>query len=358
MLRKFNILYLLLPLIVFGLYRIYAQFNTGNANFYGFAENKETQINLDHPVIVSKIYTGEGQFVKSGTLLMEVTRVALDFKMSDLNYGISELQLREQLDRTNIESDLKRLRAERADKVGSIRARIDQLESERTFNEALFDGLKSIPATDSLGTATATPFEVRLAALQASLGMAVAPIDAQIAALEKELDQAGLPAQSNIRRLKSEIGLYEKEASRLKIYAPTDGLVGTIHVKEGENVPAFNTMISFYEKSPNVVVSYIHENMIMRIKTGDSLEVVSSIHPEERCLGKVTGLGHRIVEIPERLRKIPEIKTYGREVLVEIPPSNNFLQKEKVLLQWLHPNEGSIFSLFYDNKGQGKDSLW
>ena len=150
MLRKVNILYLLLPFVIIGLIRIYSQFNTGNASFYGFAENKETQINQDHPVIITKIYAGAGQFVKSGTLLMEVTRVALDFKMSDLNYGIADLQLREQLSRSNIESDLKRLQAERAEKTGAIQAKIDQMASERTFNTALFDGLKSVPHPDSL----------------------------------------------------------------------------------------------------------------------------------------------------------------------------------------------------------------
>jgi hypothetical protein len=54
----------------------------------------------------------------------------------------------------------------------------------------------------------------------------------------------------------------------------------------------------------------------------------------------VIGMGHRIVEIPERLRKIPEIKTYGREVLIQIPSDNKFLQKEKVVLTFIHPPEG------------------
>ena len=41
--------------------------------FYGFAETKETEINLDHPVEVNRLYVTPGQMVAEGTLLAEVT---------------------------------------------------------------------------------------------------------------------------------------------------------------------------------------------------------------------------------------------------------------------------------------------
>ncbi|HRW74331.1 MAG TPA: hypothetical protein P5563_00425 [Saprospiraceae bacterium] len=59
---------------------------------------------------------------------------------------------------------------------------------------------------------------------------------------------------------------------------------------------------------------------------------IAGIRTELSCRGQVVALGTRVVEIPERLRKMPEIKTYGREILVAIPPANEFLQKEKVQL--------------------------
>ena len=48
--------------------------------------------------------------------------------------------------------------------------------------------------------------------------------------------------------------------------------------------------------------------------------------------GKVVGLGSRIVEIPARMRKVPEFKTYGREVIIRLPAKSNFLQNEKLVL--------------------------
>ena len=90
------------------------------------------------------------------------------------------------------------------------------------------------------------------------------------------------------------------------------------------------------------------------VNVGDNLEVVSSLHPDNGVGGTIIGLGTRIVEIPERLRKIPDFKTYGREVLIRIPPVNPFLQKEKVMLNAWAEEEGESMFSFLLNLGQRK----
>lgn len=343
--RRFNLLYFIIPLAVWGLFAIFRYLNRSTASFYGVAENRETQINLDYPVTVNRIHVSQGQFVSKGTLLLEVTRNDLDFKLSDLVHGIAELQAQDRLNITEIRGDLERLRAERAEKTGEIQAEIRVLESERLLNRSLFRDLQSLPGADS-ATNYSSPSMARINALREELRLAAEPFDAEIARLEQTLKIAGAPARAQIDKLKKEIDLYQKEQARLKIYAPTDGLVGAVHCQASENVQDFDPLISFYEQTPNTVVAYVHESMILHIGVGDSLDVISSLHPSERCRGRVSGLGHRVVEIPERLRKIPEIKTYGREILVEIPVNNNFLQKEKVVLRRIETGVSSILSFF------------
>jgi multidrug resistance efflux pump len=343
--RRFNILYLTIPVIFFGLVLIYQNLNRSTANFYGVAENQETEINLEHDATVNTIYVTQGQFVTKGTLLLDVTRTELDYKMSELQNDIQELIVKDRLNTIEINGQLQQLRAERAEKISGIQARIRLLESEEAVNKNLFLDLKSIPPPDS-SSDPSTPYATRLDALHEEMRLTVQPIDAEITQLETALKISGLPAQSAVGKLKTEIDLFQKQREQLKIYAPADGLVGSIHSQPGENIQAFNALISFYEQNPNTVVAYLHESLSLKIKVGDSLYVSSSLHPEEHCLGRVSGLGHRIVEIPERLRKIPEIKTYGREVLIEIPHDNNFLQKEKVVIQWLNPPSSS-FLLFF-----------
>ncbi|MBK8923111.1 MAG: efflux RND transporter periplasmic adaptor subunit [Saprospirales bacterium] len=334
--RRINILYLMLPLVVWALLGIFHYLHRGTASFYGVAENQETQINLDHDLTVSRIYVSPGQFVPKGTLLVEVTRAALDLKLSDLSHDIRELHARDQLQVAALQGELQRLNAQRAEKQSAILARIRTLEAEKNLNQTLLRELKSIPVPDSI-RAGADPYAVKLQTLHDELRLALAPLDADIYRLEQELRLGTLPVQAQLDNLKRATDLYQKEQERLSVYAPSDGLVGTVHCREGQNIQAFQTLISFYEQNPNTVVAYVHESLLLHIRMGDSLLVASSLRPSERCTGCVIGLGHRVVEIPERLRKIPEIKTYGREVLIGIPAHNNFLQKEKVLLQRLLP---------------------
>lgn len=342
--RRLNLLFLFIPLILFLLLIIYRGINRDSSNFFGVAENQETQINLEHEATVNKITVSDGEFVTKGTLLMEVSWSALDFKLSALNHDVTELTARDLLSQEEIKGNLSRYRALRAEKAEDIQSRIRLMESENLLNQQLFADLKSIPASEAKPVSSV--YDTKLQSLREELRLSLEPIDIEITHLEKELKLSHIPAQTEIGKLKNEIGLYEKERERLQIYAPSDGLVGSIHCRVGENIPEFNPLISFYEQSPNTVIAYLHESLSMQIKVGDSLSVTSTLHPDESCVGRVSGLGHRIIEIPERLRKIPEIKTYGREVLIEIPSSNNFLQKEKVILQRWPATPFSFFSFF------------
>jgi len=336
--RRFNIIYLAIPIILYGLMLIYRSVNRSTASFYGVAENQETEINLEHDATVNTIYVTQGQFVTKGTLLLDVRRSMLNYKMNELQHNISSMLVQDQLNTIEIQGRLDRLRAERAEKIGAIQSEIRMLESEEELNRNLFQGLKSIPSDST----SSVYYTAKLDALNEEMRLTAEPIDAEIRQLETAMKIAAAPTQYEVSSLKEEIQQFEKEQDQLKIYAPADGLVGSIHSQPGENVQAFNALISFYEKNPNTVVAYLHESLSLKIKVGDSLNVTSSLHPEEHCFGRVSGLGHRIVEIPERLRKIPEIKTYGREVLIEIPHDNSFLQKEKVVLQWLNPPTSSL----------------
>jgi len=136
-------------------------------------------------------------------------------------------------------------------------------------------------------------------------------------------------------------------------------LIGNILCKEGENISSFSTLINFYERNPTLVKGFVHESLILEVQEGDSLVVSSTLHPEQKTSGEVIGLGSRIVEIPERLRKMPELKTYGREVLIRIPSNNNFLQKEKVMLNSLNIEDSHtlayMFTFFQSDRKNKKE---
>ena len=197
-----------------------------------------------------------------------------------------------------------------------MNAEINELENTIRFNQSLLNDLKSIDNENISQGKTLNA--VKLQALKESLQTITKPIDVELAQLEKQLAAISKPARVQQQKLRGEIEYYKTEQARLKILAPSDGLIGNILCKEGENVSAFSKMINFYERKPTIVKGFVHESLILQVKEGDQLVVSSSLHPKQKIEGSVIGLGSRIVEIPSRLRKIPDVKTYGREVLIRI----------------------------------------
>jgi multidrug resistance efflux pump len=201
----------------------------------------------------------------------------------------------------------------------------------------LIEGLESKPDSgDSLSTNQSLN-SLRIQALREELELTTEGLDLEIKKNKDKLYSQYNPLDIQIRKLQKDLEYYEANAVQIPVLAPADGLIGNIHCMESENISDFRSLISFYEKNPTQVKGYVHESMILEVNVGDTLRVTSSLHPENSCLGVVTGLGTRIVEIHERLRKMPQIKNYGREVLIKIPAENNFLQKEKVMLNPIEP---------------------
>ncbi len=346
--KRINILYFLAIPLCYFLYKMNVGFNQSSAFFYGFAENKETELNHDKPVLVSKILVTPGQAVTKGALLMEVKQDAIDFKIDNANTDLVQLEVENRQQQQTIMDRISQLKLRRSTKVAELEAEIQRLEATMEYNKKLLEDLQSFKGTTV--DSTANPALLKIASLQQQIQLVSDPINLEINQLQNELRALRTPTKLLQERIQNEIDFYEKEQQKLAILAPTDGIIGNILCKEGENISSFSTLINFYERRPTLVKGYVHESLILQVQEGDSLMVSSTLHPEQTIEGVVIGLGSRIVEIPERLRKMPEIKTYGREVLIRIPRQNPFLQKEKVMLNsnnWESDNSlASWFTVF------------
>ncbi len=339
MLRKlrFNIIYLLLIPAIYFILQVNWDQQQNTVTFYGFAENKETELNYNKSVEVKKVHITPGKFVTIGdTLLTLLTHSEIEVKINDVAHQIESIELKDQIKVSAIKESIKRLEVTRTTKKSDILSDIKTLESEIKLNQSVLSELKSIDVQGM--DMTNSPNAMKLKALKTELVMVDKPIDAEIAKLRLELSQVSIPSRVEIDKLTKESNIRKREEQEVYVLAPSDGLVGNIHCKLGENITSFKSLISFYERNPTLVKGYVHENLILQVEVGDTLDVISSYHPDNKVIGTVAGLGSRIVEIPERLRKLPEIKTYGREVSIQLPPINSFLQKEKVVLNLLDVN--------------------
>ena len=334
--KRFNFHLVAIVFILAGLSFINWQYGNETFVFFGFAENKEMEIRLDHPSVIEKIYVTPGKKVNKGDLLMVVNRSRLELEQSDLAHEIASLESELRIWESNIQSSINQLLASRAAKESEIQTQIAQLESEISIKESLLKDLESFrPAKDKKGR---SPNTIKIEGLKKELRLALKPIDAQIRKLRKELHATENPTKIQIQKLKNELGFVNNEEEEMSILAPSDGVIGSVFCKEGEQFSPYNTLMTFYRKNPTQVKSYVLESLILNVNVGDSVMVQSGVQSGSISKGVVIGMGSRIVEIPERLRRNPDFKTYGREIQIEISPDNSFLQREKVILKPLPKN--------------------
>ncbi len=328
--KKFNLIYIV-AFLLFILLAISIFMKLDNSvTFYGFAENKETEINMETPIEVNKIHITTGQKVKKGDILLDVVSSSLPIKISNATYSIEELQTKYNLWKTDLDWRISQYTIELANKTMQIQYEIDQLNAELEKNKQLVEQVKSISNKEK-GTLK-NPTHLKIKALNDELTNTKKIITTELNNLKSERFASNNPLLSRIRILEDELKHFNTKLEKQTIYAPSDGLIGNVHCKEDEKIPSFNPLVTFYEERPTLVIGYIHEDLILKVNISDSIDVFSSSRPNIQKMGVVKNLGSRIVEIPPRIRKIKELKTFGREIIIEIPPENPFLQKEKVIL--------------------------
>lgn len=331
-----NPLYLVAIVLGLFLYNFSQKSSEASELFFGFAENKETEMNLDYPVKVDKIMVKPGDFIEAGTQLAELTQITLSKDINDEQLRINELTSEFMTRKNDIESEIAVLNSEKSQELKELDDEIQKLKAERKYNQSLSNGLKTLDIEPNQDAQQL--YESELAALNNRRALINSNYAAKINSKNLRIEDEKGIYNAAVKRHNSDVGFAEEKMKKLDLKSPSNALVGNVHIKEGEYIQSFKTMVTLYEPNPTLVAGFVHESMIVDVEVGDKFYIRSALNPENECTGVVTGMGSRIVEIPERLRKMPELKTYGREVLISIPPDNKFLQKEKVVISLEKPS--------------------
>lgn len=330
--KRINLFYISTILLGFLLIFLLRPLAKEEISFFGFAENQETEINYNYSVVVENILVKPGQTVSKGDTLLKLYRKKSRESLQDQEYKIAELQAEEALWIEKKQSEIADLELEQASKLDKIDGEINELKEELNYRNSLINKLESI----KVDTNRYKPLENKMNNLLAEKEHLHLSYEQRVTGIKTELRKGLFPYQSKISLLKAEQDFEEgQQVLTIAVLAPTDGLIGDVFCKEEEHIPSFKTLLTFYEPHSGIVNGYVHEDLILKVNVGDRFMVSSLKDANMQYEGKVVGLGSRIVEIPSRLRKVPEFKTYGREVLVEITMDNTFLQKEKVGLRFM-----------------------
>ena len=358
---KIKLLYLFWIMVCILLVLIVPNYRTETTNFYGIAETREILVNSENPVEIKKIHVVPGQEVTQGELLVEFDRPELTLRINEIAHELDELKAQKVINTDGLRSQINELQAQKISKISEINYQLKQLQAQYDLNRELAADLRSIENRNTKGRKqdSINPISIKIESLKKELELAINPIQIRIDMLERELNPPENPVIIRIERLEKELNLLLEEKNKLYIHAQVTGIIGSVNFKEAEKIAPFTPVLTLHTKSPSWVQGFIHEDVYNRISIGDEVEIVSLADNQNRVIGKVIGVGSRIVEFPERLRKNPDILVWGREVQIKIPEANGFLLGEKVLISSFENHKPSsrsisksIFSLEQTNANE------
>lgn len=304
-------------------------------HFYGIADTKEIEISSQSPVEVRRIWVTQGQVVRQGDTLIELHDPDLELKINQITNELSVLKTRRSAHATLSRSEIRQLQAQQQEKVSEIRAELRELEAQYNLNRQLVSELRSLSKNGEAAKPEAdasNPIKIKIESLKKMLEMAQDPSRVYVDRLSHALSSSGDPIIEQAERLEEELGLLLEDKKRLVIPAQMDGLIGSVNFRVGEKVSPFAPILSLHAASPSFVRGYIHEDVMSQVGLSQVVTVRSSHDKGNALQGKIIGVGARIVEYPERLRRRADIVIWGREIMVQLPPENRFLLGEKVLI--------------------------
>ena len=305
--------------------------------FQGFAESNETIINSESSVSIKKILVAEGDYVYKGQKLAELESQELALRIADIRSQLLQIETKRGMSEKEIKSKILQNKAAERAVISELRAQIQTLENQLRINKELSDGLKSVKIKKS--ASVKNPIEIQIESLESAI------VDRRKEFAEinrmytKMLESGETPENVEAEKLRAELKSLEEENSNMAVYAPFDGIVGSVFIKNGngekvffkggEKIAAYSPILSIVNKEPSFVKGYIPESQFSVIKIGDEVTISNTQTPQQ-ITGVVTGLGGRIIPLPARLLKNPNIALWGREIVVRIPENNGFILGEKV----------------------------
>lgn len=334
--KSFTAILIIWALAIGGVVVFNFTFSNYSTVFMGIAESDEVVVSYPSPVEIREIQVAPGQEVEEGDLLLIVESPELDSQIESLGFQLEEIKARVSVSAKDIIGQIEQIEAQIATKTIDLNSQIAQLDAQFQLNKDLTKGLKSINSNGQVSD-TQNPIKMRIAGLKEELNLFNKSSNSRISQLNNSLNSDQNPYEVQVRNLVDEMRLLNEGRQKLTSYAPISGVVGNINFATGEKVSPYSPILAIYSKSPSFVQGYLHESVGQGISIGDNAEVQSQQNLN-LVAGKLIGVGSRIIEFPIRLRKNPEVAIWGREVQINIPPENEFLLGEKVIIRMNNNN--------------------
>jgi HlyD family secretion protein len=165
--------------------------------------------------------------------------------------------------------------------------------------------------------------QAQLAAAEAQLAQAQAKLDQVKAGARTEQIQM---AEAQVAQAKANVQQLEVQLSKAKLQAPRDGLIVDRLVQEGEMALAGSSLLTIADLNNVKLTVYVPENLVGRVKVGQTVKVTIDTFPDREFTGKVSYISPEAEFTPRNVQTKEERVNTVFAVRVLLPNADHALK--------------------------------
>src|SRR5690554_1915942 len=329
--KKFNSYYIITAIFFVSLLAVNLFFFKGSRSFPGVTYSKKYMVNTERASIIGKTHVKPGKSVIAGDLLLELSSPELTLEIETLKKEIEVLTSQQRENKKLLQSKINLIESERDLIKGETGNEISLYQNQIDLNKSL---TKQITRNQNFVSKddTLTDFHLQIKYLAKKGLLNLQALDIRILDAKQQFATDQAKIQTDIEIAQETLIWKLQEEERLNKYAPFTGVIDSLFVKPGEQVPAFSPVVSINTKFPTEAIGYL-VGVVNRNKTiGDSVMVQSLERSRLHVNGSIIGYGS-VVQLPEILQKSTSIRTFGLEVFINIPEENPLVVGETIIIK-------------------------
>ena len=328
---KFNVLYLVWALAFAACFWLKDNFmGRSNTSFFGATETESQTLNYDHTVVIQEVLVKTGDKVQAGDTLMLFYRAELDQESAEGFSDINQYAVEKNAQNSILDKSLEVLKAQHQTELSELQGqiRIEQAEYNAESGVRKLLGESTDPnTTDPLRAEKIAALRSQIRQAEEEYRQRVQEIQA-----ERRANQAVFEARS--AKTQIDLDFVNAERQRLALVAQVDGFVESIAVGTNEVVPQHKEMLKINPLQPTRIRGFVYEHAEISYQLGDTVQLSAYSRSSVLSQGIIIGSNPQVVELPVRLRKMPEVRTWGRELFIKIPNDNPFYLNEKIVISF------------------------
>jgi len=279
---------------------------TNSIDASGTIESVNVTISSKTSGTIDKINFKEGDRVKKGDLLVEISHDLLDIQLRQSEAGVELANAQLKLLRSGARrEDIK----QSEDLVKQAKINMDLARQDKERAEELYrqDATTKKLYDDAMGRYDLTLTQYNSAKENlAKVKTIIRP---------EEIEQA----QANLKKAVSMVDLLKQNIEDCKVYSPSDGFVSKKFVEEGENAVMGGSLLRLSNLETVNLVIYIPETELAKVKLGQEAEIKIDAFKDKEYKGRIIFISPEAEFTPKNIQTPDERTKLVFAVKIEIP---------------------------------------